>query len=333
MSNLPSSRGVSIIIPTYNRALYLGLALKSVVDQEHVAPLEAIVIDDGSTDDTKQVIEPWLRQYADPAARVWIRYERRDNQGVVAARNRGIELASQPYLAFLDSDDEWLPGKLRLQFAAMQAMPGSVLCHTSFRYIDASGAFTDDGPQRFDNPCVGSCMSALLDECLVIFSSVLVKRQTVQDASRDEEHGLPFDPRWVNGEDYDLTLRCARFGPIAYVKEPVTHYRVHGAQAMGNLKRAFGFHCRVQMDFVRRHGKEIGFDSREARERAGRFLFRRADAAFWKRDLKTALELCDLAKELGVEDSSIENLRRRAKRPVVVYRAKDWIDKVLRRKR
>lgn len=114
---------VTVIIPTFNRSHLIGRALRSVLSQ--IEPHdEVIVVDDGSTDDTEAVVRE--------VARDRVRYVRIENSGPGAARNRGVRAAKSDLLAFLDSDDEWLPGKLELQRGFMAAQPDVVFCSTDF---------------------------------------------------------------------------------------------------------------------------------------------------------------------------------------------------------
>jgi hypothetical protein len=118
------------------------------------------------------------------------------------------------------------------------------------------------------------------------------------------------------------------------VPEALTLYRLHGAHgAMSNLKRAYGFHSQVQIDFARRYGKQIGIDEAEARRRAAAFVFGRAQAAFWRRQLDVVRDLCDLAREMGFSNAHFESLRRKACRPgaALIYRVKDALDRIRRR--
>lgn len=103
---------ISVIIPTFNRKKYLGEAIESVLEQNY-QPIEIIIIDDGSTDNTETLIKKYPE----------VHYVYQENIGQAAARNRGIALAKGEYLAFLDSDDLWLPGKLHLQMNHMQNHP------------------------------------------------------------------------------------------------------------------------------------------------------------------------------------------------------------------
>jgi glycosyltransferase involved in cell wall biosynthesis len=104
---------ISVVMPTYNRGHLISRAIESCLGQLEERD-ELIIIDDGSTDDTERFVARYGNR---------LRYIRTPNQGAGAARNRGIQEARKPLLAFIDSDDEWLPGKIELQRAFMQAMP------------------------------------------------------------------------------------------------------------------------------------------------------------------------------------------------------------------
>lgn len=121
--------GVSVIIPTYNRASLVRRAVHSAL-QEIDADDEIMVVDDGSTDDTEKVLEPYLES---------IRYMKLAHSGAGATRNRGIQEATKPLVAFLDSDDEWMPGKLALHKRFMEARPEVLFSFTDFAVQSKSG--------------------------------------------------------------------------------------------------------------------------------------------------------------------------------------------------
>ena len=323
---------ITVVIPTYNRAAYLREAVDSVIAQDFQGRIEIALVDDGSTDDTPGAIRQYAERFADPAGRIRVIALHQRNQGQAVARNLAIANTTAPLIAFLDDDDVCEPGRLREQAAVFSGEPGVGLVHTSFRYIDERGTFTDAGPQRLDNALDGSCVRVLLDEMLVIFSTVMARRSVVEAVAADEPHGLAFDPQWVRAQDYDFVLRIARRSAFRFLRQPLLSYRLHGgnhAMAGANLKRTYGFHCRVQMDFARRHGAGIGVDGDTARCCAANFLFGRAEAAFWRRELEIARQLCDLANELELRDARFEELRRKAARPAWLYRVKDGFDRVL----
>lgn len=130
-------RTISVIIPTYNRAHYLGETIASILNQDiQDCQIEIIVVDDGSTDNTKEV----LRKFGNR-----VRYIYQDNRGVGHARNRGINEATGEWIAFLDSDDRWLPEKLTLQFRVLDAFPGYKAIHSEFLIFDETGIITEKG--------------------------------------------------------------------------------------------------------------------------------------------------------------------------------------------
>ncbi len=123
---------VSVVIPTFNRAYCLARTLDSVLAQTH-ADLEALVIDDGSTDGTRELIQ--ARYAAEPR----VRYIQQENRGVAAARNHGIRMARGDFVALLDSDDIWQPWKIELQLRCMQQYPELGMVWTDMEAIDPSG--------------------------------------------------------------------------------------------------------------------------------------------------------------------------------------------------
>src|SRR3972149_3328027 len=120
---------VSIIIPTYNRATMCKTAVESVLSQTY-GEVEVIVVDDGSNDDTKQIISGLNDR---------IQYIWQKNSGVVTARNLGMQMAKGEYIAFLDSDDTWLPWKLEAQLAVLRAFPTAGMVFTDMMAVDENG--------------------------------------------------------------------------------------------------------------------------------------------------------------------------------------------------
>jgi len=130
MKMIKNRRTVTVIVPTYNRAHYIGEAIDSILAQDIVdCELEIIVVDDGSKDNTEEVV----RNYGDR-----VRYIRQENQGAGVARNRGIDEARGEWIAFLDSDDRWLPYKLSLQFNVLENFPDIQIIHSNFYTFDGN---------------------------------------------------------------------------------------------------------------------------------------------------------------------------------------------------
>jgi len=191
---------ISVVIPSYNRRDLLKRALLSVYSQTSL-PTEVAVIDDGSSDGTEVMLR---REF--PQAN----YYYQDNLGVSAARNLGIQQTTGDWLAFLDSDDEWLPEKLANQKAALAANPEYRICHTEENWI-RNGAQVDV-PKKYAKTG-GWIFSHCLALCAMSPSTVLVQRSVLTDI------GL-FDVRLPACEDYDLWLRITANYPVLLVEQP-----------------------------------------------------------------------------------------------------------------
>jgi hypothetical protein len=195
---------ISVIIPTYNRAKLLVEAVCSVLGQKGCPEgLEIIVVDDGSTDDTRASLA------AVPGD---IRYIRTGHSGVSAARNVGISESGGQWIAFLDSDDLWLPGKLCAQMKFFSDHPESLLCQTAEIWI-RNGRRVN--PRKYHRKPAGYCFPLLLERCLVSPSAVVINRRLFDCI------GL-FDESLPACEDYDLWLRAGCRFPIGLVEEPLT---------------------------------------------------------------------------------------------------------------
>ena len=133
------SRFVSVIIPSYNRAHYISEAIESVLDQDvKDCRIEILVVDDGSTDNTSEIVSKFGSS---------VRYFYQTNKGAGTARNRGVLEARGDWIAFLDSDDRWLPHKLSLQFKILEAFPDYQAIHSEFRIFNDTGIITETGLQ------------------------------------------------------------------------------------------------------------------------------------------------------------------------------------------
>ncbi len=201
---------VSIIIPTYNREHLLGRAIQSVLDQTY-QNFELIIVDDGSTDDTEKLVKSFNSEK--------IRYIRHgENKGPSAARNTGIQSAKGDYIAFQDSDDEWMPRKLEKQIRAFEtASPAVGIVYTGrYRIINDK---KDYAPPTKWTPKDGDIFSSLLKVCFVCTPVVLVKRDCFERAGMFDERFPPF-------EDWELFLRMSRYYQFKYINEPlVIKYR------------------------------------------------------------------------------------------------------------
>ena len=192
---------ISVIIPSWNRADRLAAALDSVRAQSLV-PHEVIVVDDGSTDNTRELLS---RHYPE------VRYLYQQNNGVSSARNTGIMAASGDWIALLDSDDRWEPLKLERQQQAIQAQPGYRLCHCDEIWI-RNGKRVN--PMKKHAKQGGKIFRHCLPLCVISPSAVMIQREVFAGI------GL-FDENLPACEDYDLWLRiCARH-PVLFVNQPL----------------------------------------------------------------------------------------------------------------
>ncbi len=193
---------ISVIIPTFNRAKLLVEAVRSVADQKDVPEeVEIIVVDDGSTDNTVEALS---------ALAVKMTYIRQEHSGVSKARNLGISMSSGEWIAFLDSDDLWLPGKLHAQMKFFADHPETFVCQTDEIWIRNGRRIN---ARKYHRKPSGYCFPLLLERCLVSPSAVVVHRG-VFDLT-----GL-FDESLPACEDYDLWLRIGWRFPIGLIEKP-----------------------------------------------------------------------------------------------------------------
>ncbi len=192
---------VSVIIPTYNRALWLTDAINSVLNQSY-QDFELIVIDDGSTDRTREIVAT----YSDR-----IQYLYRSNRGPSAARNLGIKNARADLITFLDSDDRWLKQKLQAQVDLMTKNPEIKISYTDEIWIRRGVRVNQ---KKVHRKYSGWIYQKCLPLCIISPSSVMIHREVF------DKVGL-FDEEFLVCEDYDLWLRISRLFPITFIDQPL----------------------------------------------------------------------------------------------------------------
>ena len=192
---------VSVIIPTYNRGWILREAVDSVLAQDYT-DFELIVVDDGSTDDTREILDSYgqdLFVFQQP------------NKGVSAARNRGLAESRAQLVAFLDSDDLWLPQKLTRQVEFFTINPAALICQTEETWV-RDGVRVN--PKKRHHKFSGMIFKPSLALCLVSPSAVMIRKSLFDTV------GL-FDDSLPACEDYDLWLRVSCRYPVFLIDEPL----------------------------------------------------------------------------------------------------------------
>lgn len=225
---------VSVVIPTYNCARFVGAAVQSVLEQPNVA-LEVIVVDDGSTDDVVRALERW-------AARV--RYVHQSNQGQSATRNHGLRLARGTLVLFLDADDYLLPDTLAAMVARLDAQPALDLVQGATRLVDEQGrTLRDEEPWR-DAPRLD------LETC-VRYQPVQLGAMLMRRAWPERIGG--FDTRQARAADVDFLLRLALAGcAMEWLRRPVLCYRQHDRNMTRNaVEQAEGLAALLGRFFAR----------------------------------------------------------------------------------
>lgn len=252
--------GVDVIIPLFNCASFIEHAILSV--QNQVKPVsKIIVVNDGSTDTGPLIVSNMARN----DKRIILLNG--PNQGLSAARNKGIRASSEAFIAFLDADDAWEPEKIAKELSVISNSPYSFV-HTQARAIDTSGQMIDVSLYKtnpnispsFDNirlgiyPVVGSA------------SSVLTRRELLFVA------GLFDESQHFGGEDWDMWARLAQFGPVGLINEPLTRIRIvpnslqrsmsaeDRARSRLHSRIMVASHWQDDMDFLLRHRKEARKD-------------------------------------------------------------------------
>ena len=203
---------VSVVIPTYNMAAYVGQAIDSVLAQTF-HDFEIVVVDDGSTDGTPEL----LAQYG-PRVRVL----RQPNRGGAGALNAGIRAGRGEWIAWLSADDLWEPRKLEKEVEAARRFPHAALVYTDYVYVDASGKALS--LEHFPLPSTRRrTLLRLFRRCFVNGSTTLIRRD-VFDAVGFFDEADRYAPDW------DMWFRIAASYDFAHVPEALVRYRIHGAQ-------------------------------------------------------------------------------------------------------
>jgi glycosyltransferase involved in cell wall biosynthesis len=227
-------KSFAAIIPTYNREATILRAIHSIARQT-IRPQTLIVIDDGSIDQTEELVTAWIRVERPPFKVI---FEKTSNRGVSAARNLGVQLADSDWLAFLDSDDEWLPNKIENQLPLSETFP---MVHGEENWIrngvrvQAPRKYLKSGGRVF-NRCV--------DLCFISPSSVLIERKLFERMNGFRED-------FPVCEDYELWLRIAAQYEVGFTSEPVLNkYGGHGDQLSMRFRGMDYFRAKALRPFL-----------------------------------------------------------------------------------
>jgi len=321
-SSRPEGGKVSVVIPCYNQARFLGEAIQSVLCQGYT-DLEIIVVDDGSEDGTEEVASAYAKE--DPR----VRLIRQENRGLAASRNRGLAGAAGEYVVFLDSDDRLVSEALEVGVRELEAHPGCAFVSGICRKITADGSIVP-GWEQFrvrDDPYL-----ELLRSCPVYVPAVMYRR-SVFDAVGD------FDTSYKAAEDYDLYYRILERFPVYCHDTVVAEIRRHEA----NMTRDRTLMLRYNMAALRSQRKRLKEDARyKDAYKAGKRLWRDWHGApvanqvrahlqegRWWQGLKGMLVLLRyypqgilLVANLGVERERVARRLRHQQRELVTRRDK-----------
>ncbi len=220
---------VSVVIASYNRANFVFDAIRSA-QQQTLDDIEIIVVDDGSTDSTQQVLD----NFGDSINVIY-----QSNQGRSAARNRGVNAARGDYIAFLDSDDIWIHDKLDKQLALLVKEQNVGVVHTFSDVVDENGILirkeSDQRAKLYHRSIkAGYSYESLSRNCIMFLSTVMVRRNCWGRVG-------PMDTDIPAFEDWDWYLRASRETEIATIPEVLVHFRLHSK----NTDQEEFFHGRV----------------------------------------------------------------------------------------
>lgn len=274
---------VSVVIPTYNCGPYLAAALDSVLEQDY-APFEVIAVDDGSTDDTLDT----LARYAER-----VRVVRQDNRGPAAARNRGVREARGDYLAFLDGDDLWLPGKLSAQMQYLITHPSIQVVYSNWSvwFPEADGSFGTptlapaDESDGVDTELSGHVYIKLLFDSIIHIISAVIHRSVHAAVGG-------FDESLRTGSDYDFWVRVGQRYEVAKLARTFAVYR-QNTSSVSHVMRRENNAYRLLKRAIDTYGLSDNFgnavDRRTIERRLAGLCFLHGYRHFWRGDTGTAL--------------------------------------------
>lgn len=230
---------ISIITPTYNREDYIAQAIESVLVQSY-PHFEMIIVDDGSTDDTKNL----LRRFQGDSR---IRYSYQKNQGQSVARNKGLSVAQGDYICFLDSDNYWFSNKLEKSLKAFSENPKIDIVYGDIVTVDEQGnELTRDNMRRYS----GEITRYLLRDNCVSMNTAMVRQRCFGELG-----GL--DTSCKVADDYEMWLRFSAKYTYLYLHEYLAYYRVMRNQISSNKDKRFLYNEKILRNFQQRFPQAV----------------------------------------------------------------------------
>lgn len=272
----------TVIIPTFNRAAMLRQALDSVAAQSY-QDYETVVVDDGSTEDVAEAVMDHVTRP---------RMIRQNQRGPAAARNRGVMEARGKLVAFLDSDDLWLPDKLSVYAQRMRDRPDTSIWYGPMKPVDSA---LRPVPGR-TKPCHGGQITeALFHSSFVHVPTVVCPRETFLSFGG-------FDESLRVCEDYDLWLRMSLKCEFGLVESPLALRRLHrGRLSKSSMRRNLAVKAHVLQRFYESNGANAGWNDADARRRLSRVHFAAGRAAWWAGAFHDALRFFRAARSYGAQ--------------------------------
>lgn len=248
---------VSVVVPSYNHAGFIETTLRSIIKQTW-APAELIVIDDGSTDNSVTIIERILEQCQFPCELI-----ARENRGLSATLNEGLQRATGEYFAYLGSDDVWLPDFLKARTELLAARPEAVLAYGHAYLIDEQNRIVDSA-SHWARYVDGDAREMLLQTTAPMSPTVLYRCEALR------RHGWNDQARL---EDYDLYLRLSADGEFAFDERVLSAWRRHQSNTSWDQRLMLAEQLKAQRDAARR----FGFSEPEIEKLQTATKFRRAE--------------------------------------------------------
>lgn len=263
---------VSVIIPMYNCQKFIAETMESVLSQTY-KDFEIIAVDDGSTDNTRQIVQSYGSK---------VRYIYQRNQGVSAARNNAIRESQGEYIALLDHDDLWLPDKLEKQIPLLDSNPNLGLVYSDNYIVDLAGnilgrSFAESKPYQ------GNVLPQLFMENFIPCLTAVIRKEAFDEA------GL-FSSEFSIAEEYDLFLRIAEKYEVDFINLPLANFRVHETNVSKNREQAFREEIAVVEHCLQRHSEFRDILESKIKRRKAKLYYNLAYTYFLKGEHKRARE-------------------------------------------